>query len=724
MASGTITGSTSNEYIASKIEWTSTPTTSTNSSKVTATLYYKRTNSGYTTYGEGAFGLTIGGMFGGGRATLTITENAWVKAVSVTKTIAHNDDGSKTITISASGSIGGTTLTSTSCAGQARLDTIPRVSSFTLSTGNTTSAGNPYVIVNDTNSLKVSISRQATSFQHNIKFYYGSTLVDQDTVDTSKTYVPTMAKWLPYITSKSDTFSLSDANAPSVTVTTLTEDGSQVGEPVQKRFDIDVPYNTTTSPSVSRSISPVNPSSVPSNMATLYIQGKSKVKADLSGSYAKYGASITSYQMRVDNGSWSSGSTAQSGALNRSGTNTVECKVTDSRGHSTTTTNSITVHEYSKPVITPYEGDTKVICERCTSTGVKDDSGTYLHIKVGMKYSKIAVNGVTQNKCAIWYRYKTESASSYSSWVTLIAKDAATDYADVVVADVVPSATTSYMVELYCEDDLGGYARVNFTIPTSQITVHLKKGGKGVGIGKYSETDNCLEISENWDVTGRLYSLGKGMANISQSADLNSYKNFGVYNITSNSTAQTLVNRPCDKAGVLIVSSGTGDGKQSGTWVYILQRYFTFDGSEYYRVLQTSGNADEWYSSKWKARSETPWLSLGLSPLVSSASVDAGRYQKGCSYRVVDENHVYVSFNCAFTYSGSAIKISGSQIPSPYKPARSINAYCTPNGRALARVYVNSSGDVYVDHVQSLTASGETSSYSVTWIDGYIDYWV
>lgn len=721
MASGTITGSTSNEYIASKIEWSSTPTTSTNSSKVTATLYYKRTNSGYTTYGSGNFSIIIdGNKYTTHGKVVTITESAWVEVLSHSRVVYHNSDGTKTITISASGGIDGTTLTSTSCSGQAKLDTIPRASSFTLSTGSTTDAGNPSIVVNNSNSIKVSISRFSSSFQHTVKFYFGNTLVTSDTVTVSKSFHLSMAEWLPYIANRRSSADLSDAQAPSVTVTTFSPNG-QVGDPVKKRFDISAPSTTATTPTVSMTLTPV--SSLASQFSSLYIQGKTKVKVALTGS-AKYEASIVAYEASVG-GVKKSGATTQSNYLSTAGTVSVTGKVTDSRGLIGTLSKSITVLAYSKPVIAPYEGETKVICERCTSTGVKDDSGTYLHIKVGMKYSKIEVDGVTQNKCAIWYRYKTESASSYSSWVTLIAKDATNDYADVIVADVVPSATTSYMVELYCEDDLGGYARVNFTIPTSQITVHLKKGGKGVGVGKYSETDNCLEISEDWDVTGRLYSLGKGMANIPQSADLNSYKGFGVYNIISNATAKTLVNRPCDDAGVLIVSSGTGDAKQNGTWVNILQRYLTYDGKcEFYRLLRTSDSADVWTYNKWEARSNKFWASLGLASGVSTATVDAGRYQKGCFYRVVNENHVYVAFNCAFTYSGSSIKISGSQIPSPYKPVRSINAYCTPNGRALARVYVNSAGDVYVDHVQSLTASSDTQSYSVTWIDGYIDYWV
>ena len=111
MAKGTITGSTGNEYIDAKVEWSSTPNTLTNKSTVTAALYYKRNNTGYTTYGTGTFSITINGTKASATKSLTITEDAWVKAVENTITVSHNSDGAKSITISASGSISGTSLT-------------------------------------------------------------------------------------------------------------------------------------------------------------------------------------------------------------------------------------------------------------------------------------------------------------------------------------------------------------------------------------------------------------------------------------------------------------------------------------------------------------------------------------------------------------------------------------------------------------------------------------
>ena len=56
------TVTTSNRYISGKVEWEeSSVSEANNTSKVTATLYLKRTNTGYTTWGQGSFTITING---------------------------------------------------------------------------------------------------------------------------------------------------------------------------------------------------------------------------------------------------------------------------------------------------------------------------------------------------------------------------------------------------------------------------------------------------------------------------------------------------------------------------------------------------------------------------------------------------------------------------------------------------------------------------------------
>lgn len=122
--------------------------------------------------------------------------------------------------------------------------------------------------------------------------------------------------------------------------------------------------------------------------------------------------------------------------------------------------------------------------------------------------------------------------------------------------------------------------------------------------------------------------------------------------------------------------------------------------------------------------SDTGWISLGLSSEVTESTLNTGRAGKGCFYRVLNGNHVFVAFNCAFQYSGSAVTVGGAMIPAPYKPPRNYYTLCVTNGRGVARIFVNSTGDVRIDYVQNTAVGEVTSSVAVNWIDGYIDYWV
>lgn len=117
------------------------------------------------------------------------------------------------------------------------------------------------------------------------------------------------------------------------------------------------------------------------------------------------------------------------------------------------------------------------------------------------------------------------------------------------------------------------------------------------------------------------------------------------------------------------------------------------------------------------------WVSLGLSGSVSQTSGEDGRTESGCSYRVVNGNHVYVEFNCAVTYSGNAIAVSANALPSKYRPTRNAYSFCVPSGKAIACVSVAPSGYVYIEWIHD-TSKTSTTSYSATWIDGYIDFFV
>ena len=711
MASGTINGSTNNQYIASRIVWSSTAANDSNSSKVTASLQYKRTNTGYETYGTGSFSITINGTKTSVSKSVKITENEWVTAVSATVTVSHNADGTKSITISASGGISGTSLTATYCVGGVTLDTIPRASS--ISTASNVTLGNK---------CSIKWTPNSASFRYKIKFSLRDWSYTTDVIhpNTISPYTYT-AYTIPLEVAKQ----ITSAKTSTMTATLYTYSNSaattQVGSESSKTFTVTVPLVAGTEPSAVMSLSPI--SFLGSAFESVYVQGRCKVKADFTGSSAKYGAIITSNSMLVNGKAY--GSPYQSDYLSQSGVISVKGTVTDSRGYTASVTQNITVLPYSKPSVVNYTGEKSIICKRCESDGTLSPSGVYLRIKAGRKYSTLTSGDVQNNFCTLRYRYKVEGEKNFSSWVTLLAKDnTGSDEVDVIIGNVVPSITTSYIVQIGVIDDVGESSEVDFPVPTDEVTFHLINGGMGAAFGKYAENKKVLDIADDWDVWGRVYSLGKGKADILQGEDLNNYKEFGVYNITGHSIAESLLNCPSKEAGTLIVTSSNGTGRNNGAWAYILQKYISYDGHhEFYRRIYTEATENEWRYDAWKARSDKTWTALGLSDNVSASTGDYGRHINGdCYYKVVNENHVYVAFNCNFTYSGDGIIVNANKIPEKYRPARSVFSVCATWGNGLAIVAVTSGGLIYINGAYNPT--NPTASFASSWIDGYIDYWV
>lgn len=122
---------------------------------------------------------------------------------------------------------------------------------------------------------------------------------------------------------------------------------------------------------------------------------------------------------------------------------------------------------------------------------------------------------------------------------------------------------------------------------------------------------------------------------------------------------------------------------------------------------------------------DTGWIDLGLSDSVSeTSSANAGHY-KGCAYRVVGENHVYVAFNVYATFSGSAVTVSGSAIPTAFRPKMQPYAIVSLNGSRVARILVSrTTGHAVIDWIRNVSDEAEPAEHIATWIDGYIDYWI
>ena len=159
---GTILGTTSNAYIQSAIDWYYETNTAKNTTTVQAKLFYRRTNTGYLTEGTGPFSITINGSKTTKSGVSLSISTSWVEAMSATISVPHNADGTKSVVISATGSLAPTSLTETNCSGTVTLPTIPRASSISCTEANIES--NP----------TITITRASSGFTHTITYKFGT----------------------------------------------------------------------------------------------------------------------------------------------------------------------------------------------------------------------------------------------------------------------------------------------------------------------------------------------------------------------------------------------------------------------------------------------------------------------------------------------------------------------------------------------------------------------
>lgn len=266
-----------------------------------------------------------------------------------------------------------------------------------------------------------------------------------------------------------------------------------------EKLTVTVPNTAEYQPEISAVFAPA-PARIGA-FAGLYIQGKSRVSAAVTAQ-GKYSAAIVSYGFAAENCSAENadGSFEASDFLTGSGRTEVTVYAVDSRGHSSSIKEYITVIPYQRPSAAPYTGKTGIVCRRCDDSGAADISGKNLHIQAGRSYSPVMSGGEQKNFCLLRYRIKKAAAGEFGAWKTLIARDSTSgDVVDIVESGAVSSVTDVYNVEISALDDMGEETVYTAEIPAEDCTLHLKAGGKAVGVGMYveSKADNSFHVA--WD---------------------------------------------------------------------------------------------------------------------------------------------------------------------------------------------------------------------------------
>ena len=198
-SSGSFSGSICSGHYVLRIDWSQAQNVSANTSTITAKIYLVndwRLDIGART----ANTISIGGTSQGFTSPAVTTTGEHLLN-TVTQTVTHESDGSKSISISAvfsfAATISGTYYSTISASANITLDSIPRASDVSMPTGTMGS------------SVAITITPASSSFTHTLTYTFGSLsgTISTKTTATTVNWTPalTMANQLPNATSGTGT---------------------------------------------------------------------------------------------------------------------------------------------------------------------------------------------------------------------------------------------------------------------------------------------------------------------------------------------------------------------------------------------------------------------------------------------------------------------------------------------------------------------------------------
>lgn len=462
-SSGSFSGSIHSGHYVLRVDWTQTKNISANTSTVTAKAYLVNDWS-LSIYGRSDNSITING-------TAQIYESPAVNGTgthllgTVTQTVNHNSDGTKSLTMSAvfyiRATLSGTYYESITASANITLDSIARASS--VSTPNATMGS----------ATAIAISRASSSFTHTLTYTFGTAAGTIATKTTS-----TSVSWTPPLSLASQ---IPKAVTGTCTVTCTTYNGStKIGS---KTCTLTLTVPASIKPTITSLTAARVDGAVPGTWG-IYVQTKSKATLTINGAAGSYGSTISSYSI-TGGGYTSTASSFTTGFLNTSGTVTFTATVTDSRGRvSAAATVSISVVAYSSPSFASY------LSQRCLSNGTVNDDGTYIRGLVSYSYASCS----SKNTITRATYYKKASDTAWTNANAAFSSGTAFTFGGGNI-----STETSYDIKYTLTDAFTTIA-IQDIVSTAAVVMDFKRGGKGVAVGKVSEKDNTFEVAEDWDV--------------------------------------------------------------------------------------------------------------------------------------------------------------------------------------------------------------------------------
>ena len=477
--SGSFSGSILSGNYKLRVDWSATQNIANNTSKISCAMYLVQASSwglGISTRSDNK--TVINGTTytwsspaisnGGGKTT---------KLATVTSgNIAHNADGTKSVTISATfelnATISGTYRDTITASATITLNTIPRATQPTLSASSANMGA----------AVTVTMDRASSSFTHDLAYKVGSGSYVSVATGRGTSYswtIPDVASSIP------------NATSVKLTLRCITKSGSTT---------VGTKYAYITAKVPSSVVPPAPTLAIEDATAGLaaqfgaYVQNKSALKVSIAAAGIK-GSTITAYQTTVL-GKTYTGSSFTTGILASSGSVTLSTKVKDSRGRwSAAKTTTVTVLAYSTPQINTLH------VYRVDASGNADEQGEY--IAVQYKYSVSPLN--SKNTASMVIEYKRTSADD---WTTLLSSTALSGNTTAKPKSPTFSTEYQYDVRITVADWFDSPRVYTATLPSGAVILDLLANGKGIAFGKVAEEEG---IDFGWDPVGFAAATGSGI---------------------------------------------------------------------------------------------------------------------------------------------------------------------------------------------------------------------
>ncbi len=450
---------------------------SSNTSNVTVKLLLKR-NDGYSasaynlTESANSVKLTVGGSVKVSKnISIDTRNNVTVTLAQWTGNVSHNADGSLNLDMVGEFSMSSTNLTGGEVTCSFKCTTIPRASSFSLSS----------VSVNPDSSVKATITYASGSFTHRLIWSVGNESASADIGAGVKEYTMSIPlDWASQVATASK-------GTLKITLKTYSK-GVLIGS-VNKNIPFVIPATAVYKPDFNISLQRIN-NSIPEDFDE-YVKGISQLKVDLTDVTYKYGATLQSLTLTV--GDVSKRNAPAVFDLTKSGTVKITVSLRDSRGFITQKTQNITVCDYKSPYVTIRS------IERCDEDGTLNSQGKYLFIDYALSYSQVN----NKNTCEAVLKFKNAKSSAYGDELSLT-------NSPFIFGDGNIEEGSSYMVSVGVKDRVcQKYIEFLRSVSVAAIPFNIRRGGKGAAFGKFSEKENELEVAWDLKVDGNLSVSGE-----------------------------------------------------------------------------------------------------------------------------------------------------------------------------------------------------------------------